>query len=80
MTIVHLQTRDSKRTDTKMRGYSKPRRKYRELYVGLAVTALILTAVTVSAFNGGFSMEAGQLQMTLDASFTEGLKLSFISI
>lgn len=79
MTVIHL-NHTSKRTPGKMRGYFKPHRKHRELLFGLAVATVILGIVTASAFNGGFSMEAGQLKMTLDASISDGLHLRFSSL
>lgn len=80
MTVVHLNTPARERTPTKMRGYSKPNRKHKEVIFGVAVTAAILAAITISAFNGGFSLEAGKIQMTLDASLSQGLHLSFASL
>lgn len=52
----------------------------KELVFGLLIAAFILAITVMSAFNGGFSLEAGKLQMTLDASFSEGLRLSFVSL
>lgn len=79
MTIVHLTT-TSKRTPRQMRGISKRRRTHRDLLMGLIVTAAILGGTATAAFNGGVSLEAGKLQMTLDASFADGLHLSFASL
>ena len=64
-----------------MRGYSNRKAQRRkELVFGLAITATILGVAIISAFNGGFSLEAGKLEMTLDASWSDGMKLSFASI
>lgn len=63
-----------------MRGISKRRRTYRDFLTGLIVTAAILGGTATAAFNGGVSLEAGKLQMTLDASFADGLHLSFVSL
>lgn len=79
MTIVHLQTK-RKRTHKKMRGLSIQTQKRREQFIGLAVSAAICGMITAAAFNGGFSLQAGKIQMKLDASVSQGLKLSFASI
>jgi hypothetical protein len=79
MTVVYLTT-TSKRTPGHMRGIIRKRRKHKELLIGLAVTAAILGGTAAAAFNGGVSLEAGKMQMTLDASFTDGLHLTFLSI
>ena len=52
----------------------------KELIFGLAIASIILGLTTLSAFNGGVSLEAGSLHMTLDASFADGLRLSFVSL
>jgi len=80
MTVVHL-TKANERTPTQMRGhYITRNQKRRELTFGLAVTAAILGIATLAAFNGGFSLEAGPLQVTLDASLSNGMRLSFASL
>ena len=63
-----------------MEGRSTKTQTRNELLFGLAVTAIILGVVMIAAFNGGLSLEAGEFQMTLDASFTNGLHLSFASL
>lgn len=63
-----------------MRGYSTKHQRSRELLFGITVAAVILGTGTLAAFNGGLSLEAGKLQMRLDASFSQGMKLSFASI
>ncbi len=63
-----------------MRGILIKRRTHRDLLIGLMVTAAILGGTAAAAFNGGVSLEAGKLQMTLDASLTDGLHLSFASL
>jgi len=80
MTVVHLNIQASERIPTKMRGTSHQNQTRRELLFGLAVTTAILGAITLAAFNGGLSLEAGPLQMTLDASLSNGLHLSFASL
>ena len=62
-----------------MREYSHRHQRRGEIIFGLAVTAAILGATTLAAFNGGVSLEAGSLEMTLDASWSSGLHLSFAS-
>jgi len=53
MTVVHLDIQARERTPITMRGYSN-RDQYRgEIIFGLAVTAAILGATTLAAFNGG---------------------------
>ena len=85
MTVVRLNRR-IKETPTPARrkkraSDTKTRRSFqKELVFGLIIGAIILSLATISAFNGGVSLEAGKLQMTLDASFTDGLHLSFVSI
>lgn len=81
MSIVHLSPHTSKRTSGTMRELIKRKtQKRKELLFGLAVTAIILAAATISAFNGGLSLEAGRLAMTINASWTEGMQLSFASL
>lgn len=80
MTVVQLKKTSSKRTSTMLRGPAYKRRKQREFLFGFAVATLIITGSALAAFNGGFSFQAGGLEMTLDASLSKGMRLSFVSI
>ncbi len=85
MTIVRLtQIRTETPVQARQTIHNRPhntRGKLRkELIFGLATAGIILGLTTLSAFNGGVSLEAGSLQMTLDASFADGLQLSFVSL
>lgn len=80
MTVVHLKQTYSKRTKTMPRGQTKRTSYSKEILFGLCVITAVIATVAFAAFNGGFSLEAGGLEMTLDASLTQGMQLSFASI
>lgn len=63
-----------------MRDISTRHSRNKDLVFGLTVAAIILGSLTIAAFNGGLSLEAGKLAMTIDASWTQGMQLSFASI
>lgn len=90
MTVVHLKSTPSKRTNTMLRGaiptrrpsrffYRTPHSSRNEILFGLAVTGAILGLASLAAFNGGVSVEAAGLQMTVDASTQTGLHVSFVT-
>jgi len=56
----------------KKRDFSNKAGRHKELFFGLAVTAIILGTFTLAAFNGGLSLEAGKLALTIDASWSQG--------
>lgn len=84
MSIVHLTPKASQRTPKTMgykkRDFSNKAGRRKELFFGLAVTAIILGSFTLAAFNGGLSVEAGKLAMTIDASWSQGMQLNFAAI
>ena len=61
-------------------GVKKKTTYAKEVAFGFIVTAAVLGSAMLAAFNGGFSLEAGGLLMTLDASLTNGMQLSFVSV
>lgn len=79
MTVIHLTQLTQERTPAMQGGTSHKIQRSRELLFGLTVTALIIGGAALSAFNGGFSLQAGGVEMTLDASLTQGMRLSFVS-
>ena len=63
-----------------MRGTYKKASKKREILFAIAVATTLISLTALAAFNGGVSLEAGGLEMTLDASFAKGMQLSFASL
>jgi len=82
MTIVRLiqKQEETPRPARLTRPEPKRRTVHKELVFGLCIATIILGLTAISAFNGGVSLEAGTFQMTLDASFADGLRLSFVSL
>lgn len=80
MTVIHLKNTTSKRTPTKMRGTYKQASKKGEILFAVAVAITLISLTALAAFNGGVSMQAGGLEMTLDASLAKGMQLSFASL
>jgi len=77
MSIVHLTPKASQRTPRTMgykkRDFSNKAGRHKELF-------FILGTFTLAAFNGGLSLEAGKLALTIDASWSQGMQLSFASV
>ena len=82
MTIVRLiqKQEETPRPAGLTRPVPRKRTLRKELVFGLCVAVIIVGITAISAFNGGVSLEAGTFQMTLNASFTDGLRLSFVSL
>lgn len=62
-----------------MRPYSAQTTHKRHLFLAVFVIISMISAAGWLAFNGGFSMQAAGVEITLDASPSGGLQVSFVS-
>jgi len=55
-------------------------RSDREWLFGAATISAVLAIAMVACFNGGLSVKTGDMEMTLSASMSKGLNLTFVSV
>ncbi|MEM6411118.1 MAG: hypothetical protein AAF683_06250 [Pseudomonadota bacterium] len=47
---------------------------------GAATISAVLAIAMAACFNGGLSLKTGEMEMTLSASLSQGLNLTFVSV
>ncbi|MEO1406633.1 MAG: hypothetical protein AAFV54_09090 [Pseudomonadota bacterium] len=48
--------------------------------LGAATISAVLAIAMAACFNGGLSVKTGDMEMTLSASLSQGLNLTFVSV
>ncbi|MEO0883655.1 MAG: hypothetical protein AAFY34_13140 [Pseudomonadota bacterium] len=48
--------------------------------LGAATVSAVLAVAMAACFNGGLSVKTGDMEMTLSASLSQGLNLTFVSV